>query len=317
MSHLHEQAAVRNLRCHASAITRFLWGELVIETVASIFVTTLLMRHTGHLMFVCLPFVAFVVLRVLAVLVITVVLWCLRDRSAPSLSVTSRVMLIWHEALALIRIYFLMLGEFRIASVQQPLSDKTSFIVVLLHGVYCNRGIWRPWLQRFAARTGCVLLAPNLEPVMGGLEVQARHFARWLNDVIDARSHPRLIMVGFSMGGLIARTCIEGKLLTMPVGKLICIGTPHDGSRVASYAPGEAGRDLRVNSIALSKLKHVNSDESVKTVNLYSRHDTFVVPCQNAYLPVARNESIDGIGHLGLLYSPDVQERVLHELLTS
>ncbi|MEO6660105.1 MAG: hypothetical protein ABIN44_07315 [Burkholderiaceae bacterium] len=49
-----------------------------------------------------------------------------------------------------------------------PVQSTTQRGVVFVHGFFCNRGIWNPWMARLRA-AGSPFIAVNLEPVFGSI----------------------------------------------------------------------------------------------------------------------------------------------------
>ncbi len=300
-------------------MTAILWIELLLELGVTSFVAWLLVSQVGMAMMLlwCLPLGALFALRIGFVLVPAVL--SMQSQQQPSLAAAVRVSWLWHEFLALLRFNWLMLTEWpgvaRSAATDQAGPQQP--LVVLLHGVYCNRAIWRPVLRYLRARSQCEFVAPNLTPVWASLDVQAQRFAHWLNHMVRQRPHAPVILVGYSMGGLIARICIAQKLIHVPIQRLVCIATPHAGSRLANFLPGAVAADLRIGSVILTKLNRIKADPMPAIVNLYSRHDTMIVPYQSAHLLNARNEAVEAIGHTSLVYSPQVRSAILRELASA
>jgi pimeloyl-ACP methyl ester carboxylesterase len=317
------------------SMTAILWMELLLEVGISGLIAWMLALHANLPVLVawCLPLCVVLVVRVGLVLISATL--SMYWQTQPALSLWQRMQWLARESLALLRFCWLILSE-RSPPAMPPLQAGQP-LVVLLHGVYCNRGIWRPVLRHLKkARSQCAFLAPNLDPVSASLDVQARHFAHWLNAELEQQPQVPVILVGYSMGGLIARLCVEQQLLHASVKKLICIGTPHAGSRFADYLPGTIAQDLRIGSVALTKLNRPNLNRRNANrpgnaampviINLYSQHDSLVVPFHSAHLPVIQNEVtddetngdeaggneiVDALGHMSMLYAPQVQSLIV------
>jgi hypothetical protein len=187
--------------------------------------------------------------------------------------------------------------------------SKDAPVVVLLHGVYCSRAVWRPLIRELHARTGLQVEAPSLAPVESDLTAQSRSLARWL----DRRHAGRpIILVAHSMSGLAARLCLAVSPAASTIRQLICLGTPHNGTLIANILSTPIGRDLRPRSKRLAELSRIESNGTV--VSLYTEHDNLVVPFESARLPHARNIALRGVGHMSLIYSREVLELVTQEI---
>lgn len=238
-----------------------------------------------------------------------------RDRQREVLSAPAWLHLWCCETMALSRFNVLMLSADRYLVPAAPMGLPSTTTVVLLHGVYCNGGIWRP-LRNYlhARRPDLRVIAPSLGPVRADIHSQAQRFAQWL-DAVALSPTGRLVIVGHSMGGLIARICIAKRMTQRRVDMLICIGAPHRGSELACIVPGNLGRDLHPQSRVLQELNETAMQSpGTPVVNIYSCHDNLVVPADSAHLPSARNHVLHGVGHMTLVYSAAVWNTVLHEL---
>jgi triacylglycerol lipase len=185
-------------------------------------------------------------------------------------------------------------------------------LVILLHGIYCNGGVWRPVLDDLSARTGCEILAPTLSPTTAGLEVQTAHFGRWLEGVSVPGDNRKLIVIAHSMGGLVVRLHLHKHPTQTRIARVICIGTPHGGSRIAHALGTAIGRDLRTDASILREL--AAAPLRVDLLNIFAPRDNLVVPSSNSQLAGASSLAIPACGHMSLIYSPVVRDRLAAEI---
>lgn len=186
--------------------------------------------------------------------------------------------------------------------------DKRS--IVLLHGIFCSGAIWRPIAAALAARTGCEVRTPTLPHLTAALSTQVEDFAALLEPLRDASGERDVIVIGHSLGGLIARHCAIRYGERLHIGRVICIGAPHAGSRVARISLTSIARDIRPNSAALA----CACDDRVELINIHGEHDNLVVPARSSLLSGARNIAIAACGHMALIYSPKVLEILVDEV---
>jgi triacylglycerol lipase len=190
------------------------------------------------------------------------------------------------------------LGADRLASVSNGRPP-----LLLVHGFRCNRGIWF-WLRERLESIGWVVATVNLEPPGAGIDAYAPVIARRVEEVLAATGAAQLIMVAHSMGGLAARAYLRRDGNARVAG-LITLGSPHRGSRLAALAWGGDGRQMRVGNAWLEALAAPGAVPlPPRCVSIYSRHDNQVMPCECANLPGAENIEVDGVGHLGMMFSP-------------
>ena len=174
--------------------------------------------------------------------------------------------------------------------------------VLLVHGYCCSRASWW-WLRRRLETAGWTVATITLEPVYAAIDSYVEPLARRIDAVLKETGAGQLVLVGHSMGGLVARAYLQ-RFGDARVKRLITLGTPHQGSRLADLGLGENGRQMRPGSRWLQSL--AVPPAAVDPLVIYSPHDEFVLPASLLQLSVGRHNAIPGLGHLAMLYSPRV-----------
>ena len=142
----------------------------------------------------------------------------------------------------------LNLDEFSSSQQQPPFkpsveSDPTteryqdkSPIVLFIHGLRGQADTFdaiREYLRSSGLRTASVTYDGRKS-----LAVSAREVSEQVESVLSKDTDTRLILVGHSMGGLIARYWVEDPAVSSErVARIITVGTPHGGSRWAELPP--------------------------------------------------------------------------------
>lgn len=190
--------------------------------------------------------------------------------------------------------------------------------VVLVHGFFCNRGFWTPWLQALRQR-GIPFAAVSLEPVFGSIDDYGPTITHAVRAVRDATGLPPVI-VCHSMGGLVVRAWLRQHAAAekLAVAHVVTLGTPHHGTLLARFGHGKNARQMRRNSDWLQQLARVVNDASPAPVLpftcWYSNCDNIVAPASTAMLPGADNRHLPGLGHVQLAFAPQPLQH-LWELL--
>lgn len=160
-----------------------------------------------------------------------------------------------------------------------PTLPRDKSLVVLVHGLDCNRTNWEPMAQLL--RDAGHSVAYFTYPSDGPLEDSAALLASEMETLRKSFPEIRIDILAHSMGGLVARRYVEGSAYAGGVDHLILLGTPNMGSRWATYrwaleaqehyglwkheeawrwtwmitdGLGEAGRDLKPSSKFLTSL---------------------------------------------------------------
>ena len=184
--------------------------------------------------------------------------------------------------------------------------------LLLVHGYQCNRGFWlelRGRLERAGWQVGTI----SLDPVFSDIDGYVEQVARRIEEVCAAAGTEQLILVGHSMGGLVARAYLRrhgsGK-----VAKLVTLGSPHHGSRLAVLGLGENGRQMVPGSAWLAGLGAPGAVPLPPTASLYSCQDNYVMPQDSSVLEGTKVVPLAGIGHLEMAFSKEIERLLLAEL---
>lgn len=174
--------------------------------------------------------------------------------------------------------------------------------LLLIHGYQCNRGFWF-WLRRKLEASGWTVATHSLEPVYADIDSYSQGIARRIDEVLAATGAPQVILVGHSMGGVASRAYLR-RYGIAKVARLVTLGSPHRGTRLARLGLGPNARQMRLGSDWLNALQ---APLPAASVSIYSLHDNYVYPQQAcSTLDGAGNVAIGGVGHLGMAFSPRV-----------
>jgi pimeloyl-ACP methyl ester carboxylesterase len=182
--------------------------------------------------------------------------------------------------------------------------------VLLVHGFFCNRGAFRSMAARLA-REGFPVESHDLEPVYASIDDYAPALAARIDAMVDRYAGAQLTVVCHSMGGLAMRAYLRAHGPSR-LARLITLGTPHAGTRLARWGQGRNVRQMEPGS---SWLRELAASEQrglpVPVTAIYSTHDNIVAPQGNAQLQGAENVRFDGIGHVDLLFDDAVFATIL------
>ncbi len=182
--------------------------------------------------------------------------------------------------------------------------------VVFVHGFFCNRGLWTPWLKRLQG-SGHAFVAVNLEPLYGSIDDYAPQVEAAVQQVTRATGLPPLL-VCHSMGGLAARAWLKHMKAESRVHHVVTIGTPHRGTWLARFGRGHNGRQMRLRSDWQAQLDlDMPAGRNALFTCWYSSCDNIVFPASTATLPGADNRLVRGAAHVQLAFVPEVMDATL------
>jgi len=190
--------------------------------------------------------------------------------------------------------------------------------VVLLHGWVHNRSAFL-LMQRTLRRAGLgPVHAFDYPSVTSDLNQVARHLAPIVEKVVaDARAES-CILIGHSMGGLVARQYVQELDGDRLVDTVVTMGTPHRGTYTAWCGVGRAAEQCRPGSDYLAQLESTSRPGLARWISYYSDLDFMITPAVSAKLLTpaldATNVRIRDVGHLSLLLSRSVLADLLSRL---
>lgn len=217
-----------------------------------------------------------------------------------------------------------MLRELYYVLITQPLIPLYFFIgrrfgdgdgipVIFVHGYFQNRAdFW--WMAKQFRKAGKGPLYGFNYPWFDSVDRNVPRLDRFVERVCAETSADRVTLVAHSLGGLV---CLEYSHSPNGLGRVahcITVGTPHNGVKWRGPILGRVAKELREGG----EFHIERRDRAVvsPTLSVYSTHDNIVHPPTTCELSARGGDdvAVDGLGHLSLLYSPEVT-RVLIEFI--
>jgi pimeloyl-ACP methyl ester carboxylesterase len=191
------------------------------------------------------------------------------------------------------------------ASVQQGLRG-----VLFVHGYFCNRGFWNPWLARLQGG-GHAFIALSLEPVFASIDDYADQIDAAVEQLHRATGLPPLL-VCHSMGGLAVRAWLGREPTTQRVHHIVTIGTPHHGTWLARFGVGANVRQMRIASAwQKARDQELTGERRRLFTCWYSNSDNIVFPASGAYIAGANKHLLLGAAHVQMAFLPKVMDVTL------
>jgi pimeloyl-ACP methyl ester carboxylesterase len=171
--------------------------------------------------------------------------------------------------------------------------------VVMIHGYLGNRSALWPLAAWLRLRGISQILAYEYAGA-SGVEQAAIGLRTFLRRNVRGG---RIDLVCHSLGGLVARAYLQQLGGGRRVDRCITLGTPHRGTYNAYWVASRVGRELRPDSDLLARLEASRASAArVRFASIVGGSDNIVVP-----RVFASNEEVihlEGVGHMGLLFSP-------------
>lgn len=178
--------------------------------------------------------------------------------------------------------------------------------VILVHGYGGNSANFL-WLQWRLRRWGFAnVYAVSYTPPTVNCRKLAVQVERHVERILRRTGADKADLVCHSMGGPLSRYALKELGLAGRVGRLVTLGSPHRGSRIAALFPARgAAAQIRYRSPFVTELAEGGEcPVGVSCYCLFSSLDNFILPAGSATLEgAALNRHLPYLGHASLLYS--------------
>jgi pimeloyl-ACP methyl ester carboxylesterase len=209
---------------------------------------------------------------------------------------------------------FLWRQPFRTQAISDALQPSNKVGVVFIHGFFCNRAFWSPWMAQLQSQNRA-FSSVTLEPAFGSIDDYAAIVEAAVAKVTQATGQAP-VLICHSMGGLAARAWLRSNLGNDDrIKRIITIGTPHFGTALST----EKALLPFINTHQMQRLgawtQQLAKDEPptryTKFTCWYSNCDNIVVPTSTAMLPGADNRFVTAQGHVSMAFSQQVMQESL------
>jgi pimeloyl-ACP methyl ester carboxylesterase len=183
----------------------------------------------------------------------------------------------------------------------QPERRLEQRTLVFVHGLGANCAGFLPlrWFLRLHGHTRQIALNYGA----GSIEAMALALKRDLDASVGGG---RIDLVAHSMGGLVARGYVQLLGGARRVDRLVTLGTPHHGTHAANFIPSALVRQLLPDSPFLRHLNEQPAPEGLDATSIVAGRDLLVQPVASARCPFGESVVFDDLGHVELLFRPEV-----------
>jgi len=222
------------------------------------------------------------------------------------------------EFLTALRVFWLQLpwasGKAKVWFPELPRQTlSTQRPVLLVHGYICNYRMWDQ-MARALHEAGHPVLAISLEPLFSSIDDYAPQVQQAILQLQQATGAKQIALVGHSMGGLVIRAWLR-QHGSADVDRIITLGTPHQGTKVASWTPTLNAEQMAWHSPWLQTLQASESPATRHLMHIIlTRHDNIVYPQREQVLTGAGVTEFSGLGHLELCLNAEVIQCLLQKL---
>jgi len=184
-----------------------------------------------------------------------------------------------------------------------------SLHVFMVHGLYASAGVFRPMRLAIEREFGVGVSTMSYLSGPGIVELTAQ-LSRRLEQLPPTLS---VVLVGHSLGGLVARQYVRKHAMHSSVVQTISLAAPFNGTHRHRWVVGQAGRDLVPGSPSLGPLcEDTPENRVIPHLSLIATDDHLVLGA--AHPKYGTRHFIDNVGHNGILFHPQVIATVLEQV---
>ena len=190
--------------------------------------------------------------------------------------------------------------------------------IILIHGLWNTSAIFNNLLNRLDYYD-VEYYAPTLDHYFG--RVSIIDLAESLDGLIIKKygNEREIDILGFSMGGIIARYWINKFNGYLRTKRFISIGSPHRGTLTAQLVPKSLFKGISQMKISSSLLKELAEYDyllkKIDCISFYTKWDFMVFPGWRAYLPVGGKYSLNIYKHRNLVRNPIAIDAIVNSII--
>ena len=188
----------------------------------------------------------------------------------------------------------------------------------MIHGLWNTSSIFNPLLKKLDYYD-IEYHAPTLEHYFGRISIV--DLAESLDEIIIKKygNNREIDILGFSMGGIIARYWIKKFNGYLKTKRFISIGSPHHGTLTAQLVPKNFLKgisEMKINSSLLKELAEYDYLlKKIDCISFYTRWDFMVFPGWKAKLPLGRRFNLNIYKHRNLVRNPMAIDAIVNSII--
>ena len=203
-------------------------------------------------------------------------------------------------------------------SFRNPGYDPTCSLppVILVHGLYHNASAWILFRRRLKVAGFRNVYTLNYSSFRTSFPELLARLDALISDVTSHFPDQQVLLVGHSLGGLLAYAYCLHHPASRKIAGLATLGTPFHGSRVAALGPGKLAQSIIFHGPLSEEINTPTAAFSFSPLALYSPVDNMVLPFE-ALVPKDRSwrhELTPPVSHVAMLYHAGTASKVIQYL---
>ena len=198
----------------------------------------------------------------------------------------------------------------------KPQPDPTSPRppVILIHGLQHNVSAWLLYRWQLTSKGFRNTYAFGYNCFGTSVDELLEQLDRLVLEILDQLPQQRVILIGHSLGGVLARAYVENPRHAGKVAAVVTLGAPHQGTKLAVFAPGKLGRSLSYHGPLFHELEqNAAVPADAPCLAIYSPVDSMVLPSEALLVahPGWSHLEYRPMSHVAMLYHPGLVRLVI------
>ncbi|WP_066115787.1 triacylglycerol lipase [Geminocystis sp. NIES-3709] len=174
--------------------------------------------------------------------------------------------------------------------------------ILMVHGITDTGNVFNSMKSYFQDK-GYTIYTIDLIPNFGTADL--RDLAQQVKLYIDSKfnSEEKIILLGFSMGGLVTRYYLQRLNGLEKVDQYISISAPNNGTNLAYFVPLKGILQMRPYSKFLQDLNQDVKETlgKIKCLTLWTPFDTMIIPAKSSLLNLGKEVRVPVLIHKWML----------------
>lgn len=191
---------------------------------------------------------------------------------------------------------------------------RTCTPILLVHGYMHSSAAWIYISKRLAKAGFGPIFSLNLGSPFHSIEEYALMVEQKADIILKQTGYNDFILIGHSMGGVICSYYATALAPKNRVKAVITIGSPLHGTKLGSLGCSPCTKQMCYQSTFSRELiRRIKENQTIPFFHIGSSTDLMIRPPVSAWVtaPLSSCYYFDDLGHLALLYSPDVSKKII------
>jgi triacylglycerol lipase len=194
---------------------------------------------------------------------------------------------------------------------------KVRVPILLIHGYMHNKSAWFFHGAMFIKKGYGPIYTINLGWPFNSIEEFSKKVKKQVDDILKKTKSKHMILIGHSMGGVVASNYVTTLAPKDVYFDVITIGSPLQGTLIAEIGVGKCIKEMRRGSPFIKNLNQkILEAKNLNMFNIVSKIDHLVIPYDSGLIASddSRKYIAKDIGHNSMLYSKKINDQISYWL---